>query len=307
MMGMAIIDVHTHISKKGWTPNEIMMMAVEGLASRKRVAPEKIMRNLEKYPTLYRATPESLIEDMDEAGIDKSILIANDYGLAHGFSKPKISIEEYNKWVADAADQNPDRLIAFMGVDPRRKNAVEILEKGIQEWGMKGLKIYPPCGFYPNEPLVTPLWEKANELEIPVMVHSGPTFPQLKMKYSQPIYLEDVLVRYPSLNIIIAHCGGGIWAEEVVGLRQLRNNVYADISGWQGMAYADKEYAMRRLVHVYSNLRSRCLFGSDWPAFNFQVSHKDWVDMINNIENVETRLKRKLLGENAEKLLKLLK
>jgi len=271
MMVMVVIDVHTHISKKGWTSKEIILMAVEGLASRIGIAPEKIMRNLEKHPTLYRATPESLIKDMDEAGIDKSILIANDYGLAPGFSKPKISIEEYNKWVADAADQYPDRLIAFVGVDPR------------------------------------PLWEKANELEIPVMVHSGPTFPQLKMKYSQPIYLEDVLVRYPNLNIIIAHCGGGIWAEEVVGLRQLRNNVYADISGWQGMIYVDKEYAMQRLVHVYSSLRSKCLFGSDWPAFNFQVSHREWVTIINNIENVETRLKRKLLGENAEKLLKLLK
>ena len=73
------------------------------------------------------------------------------------------------------------------------------------------------------------------------------------------------------------------------------------------MIYADKKYAMQRLVYVYSSLRSRCLFGSDWPAFNFQVSHKDWVDMINNIENVATRLKRKLLGGNAEKLLKLLK
>jgi len=92
----------------------------------------------------------------------------------------------------------------------------------------------------------------------------------------------------------------------VLGLRQLRNNVYADISSWQGMVYTDKEYAMRKLVNVYSNLRSRCLFGSDWPAFNFQVSHKEWVNMINNIENVETKLKRKLLGENAEKLLKLL-
>jgi predicted TIM-barrel fold metal-dependent hydrolase len=73
------------------------------------------------------------------------------------------------------------------------------------------------------------------------------------------------------------------------------------------MAYVDKEYAMQRLVHVYSNLRSKCLFGSDWPAFNFQVNNKEWIKLINNMENVETRLKRKLLGENAEKLLKLLK
>ena len=307
MVCMVVIDFHTHISKKEFTPKELIRISVEGLAGRTGVAPEKIMRNLENHPTLYNSAPESLVKDMDDAGINKSVLIANDYGLVPEFSEPKISVEEYNKWVADAAGQYPDRLIAFMGVDPRRKNAVEILEKGIHEWGMKGLKLYPPCGFYPNEPVVEPLWEKARELEIPVMVHSGPTFPQLKMKYSQPIYLEDILTRYPGLNIIIAHCGGVLWAEEVIGLRQFRDNVYADISGWQGMAHVDKEYAMQRLVHVYYNLRSKCLFGSDWPAFNFQISHKDWVNLINHMENVETKLKRKLLGENAEKLLKLLR
>ena len=301
---MVVIDVHTHISKKGYIPNEITKMLVEQDARRTGITPEKMTRNLEKHPTVYEASPENLIKDMDEAGIDKSILLAVDYGLAPGLSKLKVSVEEYNKWVADAADQYPDRLIAFVGVDPRRKNAVEILERAVQEWGMKGLKLYPPCGFYPNEKFVAPIWEKANELEIPVMVHSGPTFPQLKMKYSQPIYLEDVLIRYPNLNIIIAHSGGGVWAEEVIGLRQLRNNVYADISGWQGMAYADREYAIQRLVHVYSSLRSKCLFGSDWPAFNPQISHKKWVDMINGLD-VETRLKKKLLGENAEKVLKL--
>jgi len=304
---MVVIDVHTHISKKGCIPDEITKTIVEDAARRSGIAPEKIIRDPEKHPTVYQASQENLIKDMDEARIDKSILLAVDYGLTPGLSKPKISIEKYNKWVADAADQYPDRLIAFVGVDPRRKNAVEILEKAVQEWGMKGLKLYPPCGFYPNEKVVTPLWEKANELEIPMMVHSGPTFPQFRMKYSEPIYLEDVLIKYPNLNIIIAHCGGGVWAEEVVGLRQFRDNVYADISGWQGMAYIDKEYAVQRLVHIYSNLRSKCLFGSDWPAFNPQISHKEWVNMINSIENVETRLKRKLLGENAEKLLKLLR
>ena len=302
---MVVIDVHTHISRKGWTPNEIIGRIVEDVARRTGIAPEKIMRNLEEHPSLYEAPPGNLIKDMDEAGIDKSVLLTDDFGLAPGLSKPKVSIEEINKGIADAADQYPDRLIAFAGVDPRRKNAVEILEKGVQEWGMKGLKLYPPCGFYPNDPVVTPLWEKANELGIPVTVHSGPTFPQLKMKYSQPVYLEDVLVRYPDLNIIIAHLGGGIWAEEVMALRQMRDNVYADISGWQGMVYADREYTIQRLVHVYSSLRSKCLFGSDWPAFNFQMSHKEWVDTINGLENVEARLKKKLLGENAEKILKL--
>jgi len=307
MFGLVVVDFHTHISKKGFTPDEVIRISAEGLAAQTGVAPEKIMRNLSDYPFLYDFGPESLVEDMDDAGIDKSVLIANDYGLVPAFSKPTVSIEEYNKWIADAAAAYPDRLVAFAGVDPRRKNAVEILEKCVREWGMKGLKLYPPAGFYVNEPVVAPLWEKASELGIPVMVHSGPTFAQLKMRYSEPIFLEDVLVKYPDLNIIVAHCGGILWTDEVLGLRQSRDNVYADISGWQGLAYFDREYSMKRLVHVYSHLRSKCLFGSDWPFFNSQTNNKEWIKMIKEMEDVEARLKRKLLGENAEKLLGLLK
>lgn len=121
MVGIVVIDFHTHISKKGFTPNEVIRMSVEGLAVQTGVAPEKVMRDLENHPTLYNSPPESLVKDMDDAGIDKSVLIANDYGLVPEFSKPKISIEEYNKWVADAAATYPDRLLAFVGVDLEEK------------------------------------------------------------------------------------------------------------------------------------------------------------------------------------------
>ena len=50
---MVVIDIHTHISKKGCIPNEIAEMIVEETVRRKGKAPEKITRNLEKHPTIY--------------------------------------------------------------------------------------------------------------------------------------------------------------------------------------------------------------------------------------------------------------
>jgi predicted TIM-barrel fold metal-dependent hydrolase len=135
---MVVIDAHTHISKEGCIPNEIIKVIVEDAPRRTGIAPKKITRNLEKHPTVYQASPEILIKDMDEAGIDKSILLTVDYGLAPGLSKPKFSIEEYNKWVADAADQYPDRLIAFAGVDPR---------EGCSGVGYEGIEALPPMRF----------------------------------------------------------------------------------------------------------------------------------------------------------------
>lgn len=276
---MVAIDMHTHIVKEGCRPDEFTLASP--------------------------ATPENLIRDMDEAEIDKSVVLPIDHGLDPGVSKPKVSIEDYNKWVADAADQYSDRLIAFVGVDPRRKNAVEILEKGVQEWGMKGLKLYPPCGFYPNDKVVDPLWAKANELGIPVLLHSGPTWPLLNMKYGQPIYLEDVLVRYPRLNIVIAHLGGGMWTEEVIGLRTFRENVYSDISGWQMVLWGDRKYGVPRFVWVSNAMRGKLLFGSDWPLFGVGTTHKQWVDTIKGLEEIPLRFRENLLGNNAAKLLKL--
>ncbi|MCK5186296.1 MAG: amidohydrolase, partial [Deltaproteobacteria bacterium] len=92
---------------------------------------------------------EGLLAEMDEAGIDKSVIFPVDFGVALG--DPEVPIEEVNKKYSELARKHPDRLVAFAGVDPRRKDAPDLFKRCINEWGMQGCKLHPCAGFYPNQ------------------------------------------------------------------------------------------------------------------------------------------------------------
>ena len=72
---------------------------------------------------------------MDEAGIDKTVILGLDYEYLF---KGKISYKEYNDYVANILKEYPDRFIGFAGIDPRRgKEAIQELERCIGELEFK--------------------------------------------------------------------------------------------------------------------------------------------------------------------------
>ncbi len=77
-----------------------------------------------------------LVADMDEAGIDKSIIFPLDFGL-HAGTGETVSLEEQHEIFAKAVDRHPSRLIAWACINPRRPNAAEFVERAIREWDMK--------------------------------------------------------------------------------------------------------------------------------------------------------------------------
>ena len=85
------------------------------------------------YRSLWDISGDMIVKDMDAAGIDKSVLLAIDWGLSRHLGDLKLSIEEINKTYADAVKKHPQRLIAFAGIDPRRNNAAKLVEKFLKE------------------------------------------------------------------------------------------------------------------------------------------------------------------------------
>ena len=75
---------------------------------------------------------------MDKAGVDKCVVSHLDYSIFYQ-QEPEISVWRANEYMAEEQGKYPDRIIAFVGVDPLRKDAIELLEKGITEWGLKGV------------------------------------------------------------------------------------------------------------------------------------------------------------------------
>ena len=120
-----IIDIHCHlwdgnIPSKSWWDTFIKVSA--SLSGR----PEEKVR--ERMPGWLDPTGDLLVSDMDEAGIDKSVILPIDYVTGGGVGDVA-SLEEQHRMYARAAEGHPDRLIAFAGIDPRRPEAVSFLER----------------------------------------------------------------------------------------------------------------------------------------------------------------------------------
>ncbi len=160
-----IIDVHCHLwaenmpSKSFWDSFVKVSASLSG-------RPEARIR--ERLPGWLDPTGDLLVSDMDEASIDRSVVLPIDY-VTGGGAGDVASLEEQHMMYARAVERHPDRLIAFAGIDPRRPEAVSFLERAIKEWNMKGLKLHPCMGFYPNEPCAYRMYEKCQQLGIPVV------------------------------------------------------------------------------------------------------------------------------------------
>jgi predicted TIM-barrel fold metal-dependent hydrolase len=283
-----IIDAHAHLWCEDWLPDVYWDELAERMASiRMRQTGEKIpgsemrKRNLSLFND---PTGERLIAEMDEAGIDKTIILPLDYGLALG--EAKVSIEEVNKRYAEISQKYPDKIVAFAGIDPRRENAVSFIEKGVKEWGMKGLKLYPPAGFYLNEKQLYPIYKKASELNIPVIAHTGQIFGTLKSKYAYPSNFDEVSADFPDLVLVAAHMGFGWWSE-VAWLISKRLNIKTDFSGWNPLAYSSPQ-TFRRTLRTMIDIAgiNSIMFGTDGPAYRTtKIQNKDWVQIIKGLPN----------------------
>lgn len=274
-----IIDSHAHLMSPNFMAKPYWDSWARLFSSLSGKSVEAIE---EKLPAFWDETGELLIEDMDKAGIDQSWISVIDLGLAEKVGEAKYSITEINRRYAQVAERFSERLIAFVGVDPRRENAVELLETGVKEWGMRGLKLLPPCGFYPNDENCYKLYEKAVELGIPVLVHTGPEAIPLYSKYCYPIYLDEVANDFPNLTLILGHAGF-CWWQEALHIASVKPNMYFDLAGWQPTTLrhpiAEFYMPLRKILDGIGS--SRVLFGSDWSAYRLlRGGQTNWVKVF---------------------------
>ncbi|MCK5181415.1 MAG: amidohydrolase [Dehalococcoidia bacterium] len=302
-----IIDIHTHLSDYDGVAKPFWDGWAEVSALRVNRPSENVRRRL---PEMWDVSGDMIVKDMDAAGIDKSVLLAIDWGLARYLSEPKLSIEGINKIYADAVKKHPQRLIAFAGIDPRRKNAPEMVEKFLGEWGMKGIKFHTAAGFYPNDKACYPIYEKALRYGVPILLHTGEVLKPLYFKYCQPIHVQEVAMDFPDLPIILAHAGG-CWYSEAVAICSNATNVYLDVSVWQSRLLRPLKFYRALQTLLDSVSWQRVLFGSDYPFLKLLVNQERWVKAFTEIPDSvkEQGIKFKdeeitgIMGGNAARIL----
>ena len=173
-----------------------------------------------------------------------------------------------NEEIAEAAREHSDVLIPFASVDPARPDAVERIRRLVAEHDVKGFKFHPNLQeFFPNDERVYPLYEAIAAARVPALFHTGhsgigtgvPGGGGLKLKYSNPMCLDDVAADFPELKIVLAHPSFP-WQDEAISICLHKSNVWIDLSGW-----SPKYFAPNLIQYANTGLRHKVLFGSDFP------------------------------------------
>jgi uncharacterized protein len=173
-----------------------------------------------------------------------------------------------NEEIAEAAAANADVLIPFASVDPARPDAVERARRLVAEHGVRGFKFHPNLQeFFPNDRSVYPLYEAIAEAGVPALFHSGhsgigtglPGGGGLRLKYSNPMCLDDVAADFPELDIVLAHPSFP-WQDEAISICLHKANVWIDLSGW-----SPRYFPPQLVQYANTQLREKVLFGSDFP------------------------------------------
>jgi predicted TIM-barrel fold metal-dependent hydrolase len=230
------------------------------------------------------------IKKMDQAGIERSLLIA----VRAGDIRVPESFEIPYERVYDVCSQNPDRFSGLAGVDPfRGMEGLNDLETAVKEYGFVGAHLYPHwCELPPNHRKYYPYYAKCCELGIPIMMQVGHNLIYSKNRrlpsVGKPIYLDQVAIDFPELKLIGIHIGIP-WTEEMISMCWKHENVYT-----AGDAYAPKYWPEAFIHYANSYGKHKVMFGTDWPV----IDPIRAVDEFNNL-NFKDSSKELVLRENA--------
>jgi predicted TIM-barrel fold metal-dependent hydrolase len=280
-----IVDVHVHITSWENVRPDVAASVRDGIPDFERI--QSMLTD-----------PGRLVAFMDEQAIEKLVMI--------NFVSPEVFgyTEEVNTFASNMARRAPDRLIPFGGIDPRRVPDVAAeMDHLFGDLGIRGIKLHPPHQYFHVNDYrddaslrgLATIYEKCIEYGAPLMVHTGTSiFPRARNKYGDPIDIDDVIVDFPDLKVIVAHGGRPLWMDTALFLLRRSRNVYLDVSS----------IPPKRLLEYFpwiEKVADRAMFGSDWPGPMV-------LDLGRNVEDfyslpISEEAKRKILRETALELL----
>lgn len=285
-----VIDPHVHHSREEWYAEPFWEMLSKQLASHitgvyRAATKEEARAYREKnFWRLYDHDGERLLAKMDQAGIDISFLMHDDYGLF--FGETSVPIIEQNRAIAELAARHPTRLKAFCCVDPRRVDALELLERCVKEFGMVGVgECHPDAGWDPTSREAYRMYEKLQEWGVPVLTHTGLFFPPTKSRYDHPMLLDDVCSDFPDLKIIAAHSGRLLWWRTVMYMARVHPNFHGDLAGFQTLA-ATEPVAFCKILREMIDIAGahKILWASDDPNYDeLGIKTKSWIDLVRDL------------------------
>jgi predicted TIM-barrel fold metal-dependent hydrolase len=218
--------------------------------------------------------------------------------------------QKCNDYIAAAVRTDPGQFIGFASVNPAFKGpaaAVAELERAVSQLGLAGLKLYPMYQHWAadDRDLAFPVYRKATELGIPVMIHqAGSTRIDAKLELGRPALLDDIGREFRDLTVIIAHCGLP-WVDEALFLLTKHPHFYAELSYLIAtLTRRDLFLLLHRCEPAFVPLE-KIFFGTDYPGFLYDpVKLRDKLMTVNeearamDLPPIPERKLRGIIGDN---------
>jgi predicted TIM-barrel fold metal-dependent hydrolase len=278
---LVAIDVHTHAWKSALAVGDDLTDSQQAMGNYFRYVPQH--QTVPEMAEMYRKLKMAFVV----------FTVDGEKGASR-----KITNEE----IAELAHKNADVAIPFASINPHRGEAgVREARRLIRDFGVKGFKFHPSVqDFMPNDHLVYPLYEVIAEAKLPALFHTGqtgvgagtPGGGGIRLKYSNPMLLDDVAADFPDMPIVLAHPSFP-WQEEALSVATHKPQVYIDLSGW-----SPKYFPPILVQYANTLLKDKILFGSDYPV----MAPERWMADFDKLP-IKPEVRPLILKYNAARLL----
>ncbi|MFV2043968.1 MAG: amidohydrolase family protein [Anaerolineales bacterium] len=289
---MQIIDCHTHILAPGSEEDSRRFLqdlcrgnfVARGLLPSEHAPTEE---DWEACKWLFEPIdPETSIEDHETAGVTRTMILGvapsdyTPYGIRGTIDLAGVtgvdgepSIDKGNDYIAALVQRYPEKFIGFGAVNPRYRGteaAVKEVERLADDLKLTGLKLYPMYDLYSpdDRDLVFPVFAKALELGIPVMVHQASSPARFApLEWGRPYLLDAVGREFPDLKVIVAHAGLP-WLDECVVLVERHPNFHMDVSFTNSLLTREEMFRFLNRCKRFGVPLTKVCWGTDYPCFD---------------------------------------
>lgn len=276
------VDVHVHV--------EVGPEGYDHLSPTLREAASRYFRGETVLPTIDEIAVYYRERKM------MAVVFGVDSALTTG--QPRIP----NEFIVEGAGRHDDVLIPFASIDPRRgAEGVAEARDLIAAGSVRGFKFHPNIQqFSPNDTEFYPLYDVIEEAGSIALFHTGHSGigsglaggGGIRLKYGNPMLIDDVAVDFPDLDIIMAHPSFP-WQDEALSIALHKPQVRIDLSGW-----SPKRFPPQLVSYMGRALRGQMLFGSDYPL----IAPDRWIEEFTEL-GLDEETQRRIIKENAAELL----
>ena len=234
-------------------------------------------------------TLDEVVADLNRHSVVKAVITGRD-------CESTFASKSNNPSVLEFKSKYPDKFIAFAGVDPHKgMRGIRELKKLVEEDGFRGAAIDPYLAqIYVNDAKFYPIYAKCCELEIPVIMTTGPAtlVPNTVIDHVAPRYIDFVARDFPELKIVVSH-GGYPWVNEMIMVTQRNANVYLELSEYEFFPQSEAY-----IQAINTLITDKVVYASAHPFVDFRVALKNYESIPFSPE-----VREKIMFKNAARIL----